>query len=172
MKKIISVCLALFVFNLSLFAVSPSAETIKRGTGLLVRLTSTASSNQKGTVSAIVENDVFSTNDELLISRGTPVELQVIRKKAKGVGKAGEVTVRCLSTKAVDDQLISLDGSISDEGASKQGLALGLGLSMGLFVLPGIGFAFLAIKGEKGRIESNTVIPNVVVTNSYKVAIQ
>ena len=164
--------LALLMFNLSLFAATPNAGIIKRGVSLSVRLMSTATSNQKDAVSAIVENDVYSVTDDLLISRGTPVEMQVIRKKAKGVGKAGEVTVKCLSTKAVDGQFIALDGSISNEGDSKQGLALGLGLSMGILVLPVIGFAFLAIKGEKARIESNTVIPNVIVTNDYKVSIQ
>ena len=172
MKKIFSVSLALLVLNLSLFAATPNVGIMKRGTSLSVRLTSTANSNQEGAVSAIVENDVYSATDDLLISRGTPVEMQVIRKKAKGVGKAGEVAVRCLSTKAVDGQFISLDGSISHEGDNNQVLALGLGLGMGIFVLPIVGFAFFAIKGEKGRIESNTVIPNVIITNDYKVSIQ
>ena len=79
------------------------------------------------------------------------------------------MNIKCISTQAVDGQSITLEGSISDEGNSKKGLAVGLGVGLGLTFLPFVGFAFLAIKGEKATIESNTIIPTVFVMNDYTI---
>lgn len=164
-KKSIAIILAALMLNLSVFASKP----LDRGTTLSVRITSQISSKQKGTPTAIVENDVKNRQGDLLIKRGTPVLLQIDREKAKGCGKSGYVNVRCISTTAVDGQTISLDGSLSDEGDDKKGLAIGLGVGLGLTVLPFVGFAFLAIKGEQAKIEANTIIPNVFVMNDYNI---
>lgn len=158
-----AVMMAVLMTNLSIFAAGP----LERGTSLSVRLTSQVTSKKQGSPTAMVENDVKSKNGEVLIKRGTPVQLQIDRKRAKGCGKAGYVTVRCVSTTAVDGQNISLEGSVSNEGDNKKGLAIGLGVGLGLTVLPFVGFAFLAIKGEQAVIEANTVIPSVFVMNDY-----
>lgn len=126
-------------------------------------------SKNEGSPSAIVENDVKSKDGRVLIKRGTPVQLQIDRQKARGVGKPGSVTVKCVSTNAVDGQSILLEGSVSGEGNDKKGLSIGLGVGLGLTFLPGVGFAFLSIKGEQAVIENNTIIPTVFVMNDYSV---
>lgn len=134
-----------------------------------VRITSQVTSKNEGSPSAIVENDVKSKDGRVLIKRGTPVQLQIDRQKARGVGKPGSVTVKCVSTNAVDGQSILLEGSVSGEGNDKKGLSSGLGVGLGLTFLPVVGFAFLAIKGEQAVIENNTIIPTVFVMNDYSV---
>lgn len=164
-KKVFAIAMAVSMVNLSVFAASP----LERGTALSVRITSQITSKKKGTASAIVENDVKGKDGKVVIKRGTPVQLQLEKKSARGCGKAGYVNVKCISTQATDGQNITLEGNISDEGESKKGLAVGLGVGLGLTFLPFIGFAFLAIKGEKATIESNTIIPNVFVMNDYTI---
>ena len=165
LKRKLAIVMALLVLNLSMFASIP----LDRGTALSIRITSQISSKSKVTPTAIVENDVKDRDSVILIKRGTPVQLQIDKKKAKGCGKAGYVQVKCVSTSAVDGQSIALEGSMDAEGDNKKGLAIGLGVGLGLTVLPGIGFAFLAIKGEQAVIPANTVIPNVFVMNDYTI---
>ena len=164
-KKYVIVALSALMTNLTVFASTP----LERGTTLSVRITSQVTSKNEGSPSAIVENDVKSKDGRVLIKRGTPVQLQIDRQKARGVGKPGSVTVKCVSTNAVDGQSILLEGSVSGEGNDKKGLSVGLGVGLGLTFLPGVGFAFLAIKGEQAVIENNTIIPTVFVMNDYSV---
>ena len=164
-KKYVIVALSALMTNLTVFASTP----LERGTTLSVRITSQVTSKNEGSPSAIVENDVKSKDGRVLIKRGTPVQLQIDRQKARGVGKPGSVTVKCVSTNAVDGQSILLEGSVSGEGNDKKGLSIGLGVGLGLTFLPGVGFAFLAIKGEQAVIEKNTIIPTVFVMNDYSV---
>ena len=164
-KKYVIVALSALMTNLTVFASTP----LERGTTLSVRITSQVTSKNEGSPSAIVENDVKSKDGRVLIKRGTPVQLQIDRQKARGVGKPGSVTVKCVSTNAVDGQSILLEGSVIGEGNDKKGLSIGLGVGLGLTFLPGVGFAFLAIKGEQAVIENNTIIPTVVVMNDYSV---
>ena len=164
-KKYVIVALSALMTNLTVFASTP----LERGTTLSVRITSQVTSKNEGSPSAIVENEVKSKDGRVLIKRGTPVQLQINRQKARGVGKPGSVTVKCVSTNAVDGQSILLEGSVSGEGNDKKGLSIGLGVGLGLTFLPGVGFAFLAIKGEQAVIENNTIIPTVFVMNDYSV---
>lgn len=164
-KKYVIVALSALMTNLTVFASTP----LERGTTLSVRITSQVTSKNEGSPSAIVENNVKSKDGRVLIKRGTPVQLQIDRQKARGVGKPGCVTVKCVSTNAVDGQSILLEGSVSGEGNDKKGLSIGLGVGLGLTFLPGVGFAFLAIKGEQAVIENNTIIPTVFVMNDYSV---
>ena len=164
-KKYVIVALSALMTNLTVFASTP----LERGTTLSVRITSQVTSKNEGSPSAIVENDVKSKDGRVLIKRGTPVQLQIDRQKARGVGKPGSVTVKCVSTNAVDGQSILLEGSVSGEGNDKKGLSSGLGVGLGLTFLSGVGFASLAIKGEQAVIENNTIIPTVFVMNDYSV---
>ena len=159
--------MAFSMLNLNLFAATP----LQRGTSLSVRITSQISSKKKASApTAIVENDVREKNGIVVIKRGTPVQLQIEKKKARGCGRAGYVNVKCVSTTAVDGQNITLEGNIDAEGDNKKGLAIGLGVGLGLTVLPTVGFAFLAIKGGQAEIPSNTLISNVFVMNDYMIA--
>lgn len=164
-KKYVTVALAALMMNLSVLASTP----LSRGTALSVRIVSQVTSKEEGSPSAIVENDVKSADGKVLIKRGTPVQLQIDRQKARGCGKPGSVAVKCVSTNAVDGQNIMLEGSVSDEGNDKKGLSIGLDVGLGLTFLPGVGFAFLAIKGEQAVVESNTIIPTVFVMNDYSI---
>lgn len=167
MKKTMSLVMAFLMLNLSVFAGSP----LNRGTSLSVRIISSISSKNDGvSPSAIVENDVKDKAGNTLIKRGTPVQLQIEKKKAKGCGKAGYVNIKCISTTFVDGQNISLEGSMDSEGDNKKGLAIGLGVGLGLTFLPFVGFGFLAIKGEQAKIQANTIMPNVFIMNDYEIS--
>lgn len=91
-------------------------------------------------------------------------------KKAKGVGKAAEVKLQCISTQAIDGQEISLQGSFISEGENRKGVALGLGIGLGLFFWPAI--FCLCIKGEKVNLSSDIMISNVVVNDDYIISTQ
>lgn len=80
--------------------------------------------------------------------------------------------IKCVSTTAVDGQYVNLSGGISIAGEDKTGLAVGLGVGLGVTLLPGVGFALLAIKGEKANIESGTIIPNAVILGDYYINAQ
>lgn len=167
-KRFLAIFMAFLMLCADLFAVVPDYN-LKRGTTLSVRLMSSASSKGKTTPTAVVDNDVYSPDGKLLIKRGESVALQVNKQKARGCGKAGYVSVTCVSTTAADGQNISLNGVIEQEGQKKLGLALGLGIGLGLTVLPFVGFAFLAIKGGQATIDANTLIPNVTVMGDYNI---
>lgn len=167
MKKKMAFLMAFLMLNFSVFAGNP----LTRGTSLSVRIVSAVSSKSDGnTTSAIVENDVKDRDGNILIKRGTPVQLQVDRKGARGCGKPGYVNVKCISTSAVDGQYVSLEGNVDSEGENRVGLAVGLGVGTGLTILPFVGFAFLAIKGEQAVIQPNTVIHNVFVMSDYEIS--
>ena len=69
---------------------------------------------------------------------------------------------------SVDGQTILLNGSSSETGKNKKGLAIGLGVGLTFTFLPIIGLAFLSIKGESATIEAGT-ISNVFVMNDYNI---
>ena len=165
LRKKLAILMAFSVMNVSVFATAP----LDRGTTLSVRVLSQVTSKSQGTATAMVENDVKNKEGVVLIKRGTPVQLQIEKKGAKGCGKAGYVQVKCISTSSVDGQTITLEGSTDAQGDDKKGLAIGLGVGLGLTFLPFVGFAFLAIKGEQAVIPANTLIPYVVVMNDYTI---
>lgn len=113
-------------------------------------------------------NDV-NVAGEAVIIRGTPVVLSVNKKRAKGVGMPGYLQVGCLSTTAADGQTIVLSGDIETEGVSRQWAATGLGVGLGLTLLPVVGFLFLCLKGEKADLPVASTILGVTVTDSYDI---
>lgn len=164
MRKFLALTMALATLNLSVFAATP----LTRGTMLNVKIGSAINSKHKNTPAAYVDIDVRNAQGIVIIKRGTPVETAVTRKKARGCGRAGEITVKCLYTTAVDGQTIMLQGEMSEEGQQRIGLAIGLGVGLGLFFLPLV--SLLAIKGKQAVVEADTTIPNVMVTNDYLIA--
>lgn len=167
--------MAFVVLNMSLmcaWAQEPSRVTLKRGSTVPVLLTSEANSNKKGDVTAIVALDVVDdATDQILIKRGTPINLNVEKHKAKGIGKGGSVKISMVSTTAIDGKNVILAGSMIKEGRDT-GTALTLGLVLGLTVLPFVGFAFFALPGEQAVIKSDVMIPNVVTVDPVVVTIQ
>lgn len=164
MRKFILLFVAFATLNLSIFATTP----LTRGTMLNVKLMSGINSQSGDSPRAYVADDVRNAAGKVVIKQNTPVMLGVERTEARGVGRPGEVRVRCLSTSTVDGQTVTLEGTMEQTGKSKKGLAIGLGVGLGLFTL--VGLACLAIKGGKAEMPSGTVIPNVMVTNDYQVA--
>lgn len=120
------------------------------------------------TVSAIVDANIVDTEGNMLIKRGTPVQMTLETEPARGVGKAGYIIVTCLSTTAVDGQTIYLAGGMSAFGNEREELAIGLGVGVGIVAFP-FGLFCLCIKGEQAHIPSNTIISNVVIDDNYTI---
>lgn len=177
-RTLLSLCVACLAIVPAL-----AQTTLSKGTILQLRVTSEINSAQATTPTAIVEADLV-VNGTTVIKKGTPVLLQVKRKKARGCGRPGEVKVDFLSTTATDGQTIQLsEGSIEETGLPRKGLALGSGIGacagiaatvtavigiLGSGIPCGLpALALLMIKGEQAVIPANTIVPNVLISNDY-----
>lgn len=170
MKKLLLVVVLVITANVHAFA--QNYASLNNGKNVQIRLTSEIYSNSKSliTPAAIVEKDVRNDNGDVLIRRGTPVEVICDVQKSKGMGKPAYVKLNFVSTTAVDGQDISLQGIFTVDGKDRKGAALGLGLGTGLTVLFPFGFFFFCIKGEPVTIPDGTVISNnIVVNDNYKI---
>lgn len=82
--------------------------TLKKGTDVFIELTTEANSNNRYEIVAIVGMDVNDIKTgETLITKGTPVKLKVERRKSRGVGKAGWLQIKPISTVSIDGHLKS-----------------------------------------------------------------
>ena len=165
-KKIVSLMLCLCIPLLPIQA----SGILPRGTAVPVRIISALNSGHgQGGAQAVVEYDIKDKGNKVLIRKGTPVDIQVKREKARGIGREGYIHIQCVATEATDGQTILLQGEWEEYGESRDGLALGLGIGLGLTFLPGVGLAFLAIKGTQATISPNTRIPLVFTTETYEI---
>ena len=114
MKRIVALLLIWSMSANILFAVP-----LRRGTSVIVRLSTSANSNRDTPIRAEVVSDLTIAG-EPVITRGTPVILSVNKGKAKGLGKPGYLQIGCISTTAVDGQIISLSGGIEQDGENRQ----------------------------------------------------
>ncbi len=163
--------LMLHVSTCGVYAQTSEPVILKRGTNVPVHLTSDASSNKKNQVTAVVTANVIDkSTKEVLIAQGTPIQLSVERQKAKGMGKGGSIKVQAVSTTAIDGTTVMLTGNASKEGDDTNA-ALITGLVTGLTVLPVVGFAFFALKGEQAQFQSGYVITNVIVADDHNVSL-
>lgn len=164
MKKFCCLFMAIAVLNLSIFASAP----LTRGTVVYIRTMSEVSSKTSESMDAIVDADVKASDGTVLIKKGTRVNAIMDVQKAKGVGKPGSITLKNLSTTSVDGQTIYLAGSVTEQGQSKRGQALGLGLGLGLcLVLPCL--AILAKKGGEAVIPAGTLYNQFSVADDYQI---
>lgn len=163
MKKVFCLVMAALTLNLTMFAGVP----LTRGTQVPVRLTTDANSKTGDTPTAIVEQDVATRDGKVLIAKGTPVQLEIEAQKARGCGRPGSITVKCVSTQSVDGQRIALEGTKSTEGANKKGSTIGLGVGLGCFVWPCL--FILCKKGGEATIPANTLLTNVSVAWEYSI---
>ena len=158
--------MALAMLNLSIFASAP----LSRGTIVYIRTMSEISSKTGQTLDAVVDADVKTADGSVVIKKGTRVNATLEVQKAKGVGKPGAITIKNLSTTSVDGQDIYLSGSMTQQGESKRGQALGLGLGLGLCLfLPCL--AILAKKGGEAVIPAGTVYNQFSVADEYQIAL-
>lgn len=143
---------------------------LKKGTNVFLELTTEANSNNKNEIMAVVGLDVNDEKTgETLITKGTPVILMVERKKSRGIGNAGWLQIKPISTTAIDGHQILLDGVFSKEGEQRRGVALGLGIGLGLTYLPGFGFFFLMLKGEKIALPQGSMLYDIYVKENYMI---
>lgn len=131
-------------------------------------MTASANSNRNTPIIAEVASDVIIAG-EIVIVQGTPVILSTNKRKAKGIGKAGYLQIGCISTATVDGQTILLSSGIEQDGENWRGVAIGLGVGLGLTFLPLGGFFFLCIKGEKDGIPAGTTIFGVTIMDNYDI---
>lgn len=169
MRRILTVILTLLIAG----TVSAQNINLRSGEPLRIRLLSSISSdkNLQTTPTAIVDSNVTDSEGNILISRGTNVELNLDTQHRKGLGKAGFIKLNCIKTTAVDGQTIFLMGGVAASGQDREGLAIGLGVGGGIVVFP-FGFFCLCIKGEDAYIPSNTIISNVVVDDNYSINVE
>ncbi len=135
MKKLL-----LLAFLLSSFMSSSAQSTLKSGSVITLRFVEEVKSNSNA-ANVVVANDV-KVDDKIIVSAGTPVQTQVTATKRRSCGIAGVLNVAFISTRATDGTLITLiGGSISREGRNKRGLAIGLGVGLGVLAWPLLSYA-------------------------------
>ena len=151
-------------------AASAQNYNLLSGQQIPVRLLNSVESNGRLQMvpSGIVDANIYDNNGNIVIQRGAPVTLSVDTQRARGVGKAGRVTVNCITTMAVDGQSIYLRGGLTASGKNREVLAIGLGVGGGIVVFP-FGLFLLCIKGEEAYIPNNTVMTNIVVDDNYEI---
>ena len=163
MKGIFLRCTSLFMAALMFCGSAFATVPLTRGTQVPICLTSNLNSKTSTTPYAIVNNDVKNKNGIVLIKAGTPVVVEYKAKKARGVGRPGTISMRFLSTTAVDGTRVALESQpIEVEGENKRGVALGVGLGLGLTIVWPCLFV-LCKKGGEATISSNTIYSNVFV---------
>ena len=161
MKKLL-----LLAFLLSSFMSSSAQSTLKSGSVITLRFVEEVKSNSNA-ANVVVANDV-KVDDKIIVSAGTPVQTQVTATKRRSCGIAGVLNVAFISTRATDGTLITLiGGSISREGKNKKGLAIGLGVGLGVFAWPFL--ACLAVKGGEAVIPEGTLTTNVLTANEVTI---
>ena len=174
MKKLFFI-VAMFLIATNVQVVAQNYAHLNNGKTVQVRLTSEIYSNSKHLVqpTAIVEKDVRTEDGDVLISRGTPIQLAYDVEKSKCMGKPAFVKINFLSTTAVDGQEIALQGVYAVHGKDRKGAALGWGIGTGVTVLCPFGFLFFLIKGEPVTIPDGTIITNnIVVNDNYKIKLK
>lgn len=160
-----------YILLLSLLFISQAIIAqilLKKGSPVFIELTTEANSNKKQDVRAVVGFNVEDPQTgETLITKGTPVALAVQRKKSRGLGKGGWLQIKVISTTAIDGRQILLDGIFTKEGLDRRGTALGLGIGLGLTYLPGFGFFFLMIRGQKIVLPQGSLLYDIYVAEKY-----
>ena len=148
------------------FMSSFAQTTLKSGSVVNLRFAEEVKSNSN-VANVVVANDV-KVGDKIIVSAGTPVQTQVTGTECRGCGRAGVLNVAFISTRATDGTLVNLmGGSISREGKNKKGLAIGLGVGLGVFAWPFL--ACLAVKGGEAVIPEGTLTTNVLTANEVTI---
>ena len=176
MKKVVCILLSLCMINVNLMAANP--VLLESGTYIPIRIMETVSSKIKSKKtavvqpSAIVDSNIYTKDGKLLIKRGTPVMVNAVCYKAKSMGKGGEITLTPQSTKAIDGQTITLQGSKTLYGDDCRSEVVALGCILGLLVLPVIGFLAFLDTGDNVEVPSDYVLSNSVVNSDYYINIE
>jgi hypothetical protein len=170
-KKVKIFALVIIFFVIGSSTNAQSTAELNYGTQVSVLIDTEVSSENTSTVTGHIFSDVKDRNRNIIIKEGTPVDLEIIRNKRKGVGKPGKLEIKFLSTKAIDGQTIILNGSKFVEGENKKGKALGIGIGIGVGLLFLPMLAYIAKKGGPAELPANTVIHNVTLAKDYEVSL-
>jgi len=117
-------------------------DKVKLNAGTIVALSIEQSANSEAKVGSLVKFRVIrdvSVEGKVVITAGTIADGTISEVSSSGaVGKAGKVSVKLNSVKAVDGQNVYLSGSIDKQGEDKVVLTVILGLlCLPLFLLNG-----------------------------------
>ncbi len=100
------------------------------GTSVVLRVNEDFNSSGKadnGTISASVENDVYSTDgSQIVVKAGTPATIEFSAESNGSWGKAGKICLTNAFTKTVDNKKVSLRLSSCKKGGSKIGGVIAL----------------------------------------------
>lgn len=132
---------------------------------LNVKLTTKETSKNMSKVKAKVAAPIISAKGDTLIAAETPVIVQKENcNKARGWGREGSMTLRVISTTAVDGQMVNLDGKLDLVGQNRRGGAIACGVVFGIIFCP-IGFLGFCHKGTQATAKRGTIIPSTVVND-------
>lgn len=162
MKKVLLIISLLIFVSVSVLGQNVISPT---GKSCIVKITGKVESKKKYKAAGIghIVGDIYNHDNQLSIRNGTPVELTITTKKAKGMGKPGYIEIKTVSTKDINGNVVPLNGIFYKEGENRKGAALGCGLGLGLTVLFPVGFFFFCIKGENVAISGTTIVDAIIL---------
>jgi hypothetical protein len=83
-----------------------------------------------------VDEDIYNRANRLVISAGTRIEAEVHTKKARRLGRPGQITISFISTTTVDGIKVPLTGSMTLEGDNKKAEVFGIGIGTAFLATP------------------------------------
>ena len=126
-------------------------NVLENGTQMVLRVNENFKADT-GTVSSIVETDVYSADGtRVLIKAGTPAYIEFSADPNGSWGKAGKICLTHATTKTIDNKRVSLRLSSCKKGGSKLGGVIVL--SVLLFPL---GLISGCMKGSMPKIQEGT----------------
>ena len=161
MKKLVALLMMLIVC----FSLNAQTQTLAKGTIVNVKLATKETTKNMSKVKAKVAAPIISAKGDTLIAAETPVIVQKENcNKARGMGREGSMTLRVISTTAVDGQMVNLDGKLDLVGQNRRGGAIACGVVFGIIFCP-IGFLGFCHKGTQATAKRGTIIPSTVVND-------
>lgn len=167
--KTLLILVLLFLVN-GFIAESQQTTTLQSGTMVRVQLVGEISSDHLTPVDAITDQDIKDPAGNVLIERGTPVEIFIVRNESGFAGRSGSISIEAEQTTAVDNQTIRLTGTYFKEGKNRKTLTWVL-TGAGCLVIFPLNFLFLLINGQEATLPPNYRIPGIKVASTYNIKI-
>lgn len=130
---------------------------LKRTTTIPVRVNDEINSQKSENIGFVVARDIRDTNNNVVIAERSPVIADVKLKKRKSIGKSGKIKVDLKSVETINGDVIELVGKLKVEPEDQKGKVLGVGLGVGLTILP-IMLLYLIKRGNEAVTNSGTII--------------
>ncbi|MCM1484421.1 MAG: hypothetical protein NC043_08790 [Muribaculaceae bacterium] len=129
--------------------------TLEGGSPVVLRVNENADFSNKadnGTISAIVENDVYSADGtQVVVKADTPATIEFNAESNGSWGKAGKVCMTNASTRTIDGKKVMLRLSSCKKGGSK----IGGVIALSVLLFP-IGLISGCMKGSMPKISNGT----------------